>query len=648
MGHLRAGVVAGLFFTLLSQPLHAAGFELDEQDVELMSVAFAGRAAASVNASALYWNPASMAGLKAGWNYNAALHAIFVEGTFADTGSTDAAGGAMLGGTNDSSREWGLVPNLYLSKNIGEKWVVGFGFNVPFGLKTSWSPSTTVRYFATDSEITVVNLVPAASYRINKQWSLGVSLNIQHADATLENQIDFGSIGASQGVPGLLPQANDGAFKVSGDSWGVGVSVGAMFELNENHRFGISYRSQVTHDLEGRATYDVPPEAAPLVQATGAFVDTDAKVKLTLPDKIIVSGYHQLHRQWAVAWDFAWTNWSTVDIVKIEYANPNQPTTELDFKWDASVRVAGGVFFTPIEQWTFKLGLAWDQSPIPDETRGPRLPGNDRLWLAAGFTYRINDPGLDDRRLADRGRQPAGRRGGTGGRDQHRVHRDVLNLAIFDIDGTLTRTVGLCDELYAAAIAGVAGVEHVELDWGLHPDATDTGGAAAHFRRETGRDPDESEMRRIHDRFLAALQGLEVGAAPVKGAHDVFERVASWGWDVAIATGNWLSTARVKFAWAGLRWRDVPIGCADDAPERADILRAAIRKAGGDFDRVVYLGDGLHDVRAAREVGVGFIAVTAVRDPEPLRREGAREFLHDFADDDRLRTALQRASTPSR
>ena len=94
-----------------------------------------------------------------------------------------------------------------------------------------------------------------------------------------------------------------------------------------------------------------------------------------LPDKIIVSGYHQLHRQWAVAWDFAWTNWSTVDVVKIEYANPNQPTTELDFKWDSSVRVAGGVFFTPIQQWTFKLGLAWDQSPIPDETRGPLAYG---------------------------------------------------------------------------------------------------------------------------------------------------------------------------------------------------------------------------------------------------------------------------------
>jgi long-chain fatty acid transport protein len=390
MGNLRAGLVSGLLLLLLAHPVQAAGFELDEQDVELMSAAFAGRAAASVNASALYWNPASMAALAKGWNYNAGANAIFVEGKFQDTGSTSAAGTPMIGESSDSSREWGLIPNVYLTKDIGEKWVVGLGFNVPFGLETSWSPTSTVRYFATESKITVLNIEPAVSYRISKQWSVGVGLNIEHADATLENQIDFGTIGFSQSVPGLLPQQNDGSFKVSGDSWGFGVTVGVLFELNENHRFGISYRSQVKQDLSGRATYDVPPEAAPIVQATGAFVDTDADVELKLPDKIIVSGYHQLHQQWAVAWDFAWTNWATVDTIRIEYDNPNQPTTVQDWDWDSTIRVAGGVFFTPVEKWTFRMGLAWDQSPVPDRTRGPRLPDHDRFWIAAGFTYRFH------------------------------------------------------------------------------------------------------------------------------------------------------------------------------------------------------------------------------------------------------------------
>ncbi|MHC4410548.1 MAG: OmpP1/FadL family transporter, partial [Planctomycetota bacterium] len=80
----------------------------------------------------------------------------------------------------------------------------------------------------------------------------------------------------------------------------------------------------------------------------------------------------------------------TVDTIRIEYANPNQPTTIQDYGWKGSVRLAGGVFFTPVEKWTFRMGLAWDQSPVPDRTRTPRLPDSDRVWLAAGFTYRIN------------------------------------------------------------------------------------------------------------------------------------------------------------------------------------------------------------------------------------------------------------------
>jgi len=220
---------------------------------------------------------------------------------------------------------------------------------------------------------------------------------------------------------------------------------------------------------------------------------------------------------------------------------------------------------------------------------------------------------------------------------------------VFDIDGTLTRTAGLCDELYGAAIAAVAGVDAVELDWGLHPDATDSGGAAAHFQRETGRLPDESELRRIHDHFLAALQAADISAPLVEGAHDVLQRVAAYdGWSVAIATGNWRATARVKFGWVGLEFPDLPMGCADDAPLRADILRAAIRKAGEPFDRVVYFGDRPHDFRAAQAVGAGFVAVTAASDPAPLRAAGARHFLENFLDDDELREALTRASPGGR
>jgi len=227
-----------------------------------------------------------------------------------------------------------------------------------------------------------------------------------------------------------------------------------------------------------------------------------------------------------------------------------------------------------------------------------------------------------------------------------------LQLALFDVDGTLIDSVGLCDARFASAIGAVAGVSGVRLDWALAPDATDSGGSAAHFAHYTGRGASPEELVAIHDRFVADLLAAGVVAPLVPGAADVLERVSAQAdWTTGLATGNWLAAAEAKFGWAGLPLPDVPIGSADDAPRRVDILRAAIRKARDSagierFSRVVYFGDGLHDVRAARALAIGFVAVTAVRDPAPLRREGARCFLEDFRDDRRLLEVLTDAPIP--
>lgn len=231
-----------------------------------------------------------------------------------------------------------------------------------------------------------------------------------------------------------------------------------------------------------------------------------------------------------------------------------------------------------------------------------------------------------------------------------------MNLALFDIDGTLTDTVGLCDDGFARAIAHVAGVPPFDLLDELWHDATDSGLAARHFEHHTGRRATEDEMRAIRERFTAHLDAADVTAGPVPGAPGVLVAVgAREGWRTGIATGNWRSMAALKFRWAGMPFPDLPMGAADDARARSDILRAAIARAAdraaeraelAAFDRVVYFGDGAHDVHAARDVEIGFVAVTAVRDEAPLRAAGALWFLKDFLDEGLLLAALDHAPMP--
>jgi long-chain fatty acid transport protein len=38
-----------------------------------------------------------------------------------------------------------------------------------------------------------------------------------------------------------------------------------------------------------------------------------------------------------------------------------------------------------------RSGFAYEDSGVPDATRTPRVPDNDRYWLSAGASYKVTD-----------------------------------------------------------------------------------------------------------------------------------------------------------------------------------------------------------------------------------------------------------------
>jgi long-chain fatty acid transport protein len=46
------------------------------------------------------------------------------------------------------------------------------------------------------------------------------------------------------------------------------------------------------------------------------------------------------------------------------------------------------VEFRPTRAWAWRGGVAFDETPVPSAAlRTPRLPDNDRTWLALGFSW---------------------------------------------------------------------------------------------------------------------------------------------------------------------------------------------------------------------------------------------------------------------
>ena len=61
-------------------------------------------------------------------------------------------------------------------------------------------------------------------------------------------------------------------------------------------------------------------------------------------------------------------------------------STPLNFR--TSWRVGGGVEYEVNPMWLLRGGLAYDTTPVQDAFRTPRLPDEDRIWLAVGARYK--------------------------------------------------------------------------------------------------------------------------------------------------------------------------------------------------------------------------------------------------------------------
>ncbi len=387
----------------LSGNAAAVGFALEQQSVSNLGYAFAGGAANAEDASTIYWNPAGMTRLP-GRQVVVGLNAIYGSARFTDQGTTSPAGPAfpITGGTGGNPVGLNWVPNFYFATDLAPNIKAGIGVNTPFGLKTEYPADWMGRYQAIDSVLESININPAIAWKVHDNVSLGGGLNFQYLKATLSNAIDFGA--ACFGSPfgpaacagaGITPQTKDGIAKVSGDSWGVGWNVGALFEIKPDVRVGIAYRSSIKHEIKGDATFSNPSLPGPFAALTAGAADTGARSTVRTPDSFSVSLYDQVSPKWALLADATWTGWSKFKELRVRFDNgsPDAVTPE---NWRNTVRVSLGAGYKMDGQWTLRGGIAYENSAIPDAFRTARIPDNAHTLLGFGANYRISKAGSVD------------------------------------------------------------------------------------------------------------------------------------------------------------------------------------------------------------------------------------------------------------
>jgi long-chain fatty acid transport protein len=369
----RILLAAGL--STLSLDTFAAAFQLSEHSASGLGRAFAGDAAIAENASVVARNPALMSQFTEDQLSVVGTY-IIPDVSLTGESAPDYSSASSL--DEDSIAPEAAIPAAYYVMPLDDKFAIGFGLYSNFGLSTEFEDDYAAGQLAGKTEIVTLNFNTSLSYKVNEQLTVAGGLNYVYADATITRHLgDLSNYYASLGV--TLPSDTE-VLDLEGDDTGVGFNLGVTYDLDENSRFGFSYRSKVDITFEG--TYNNELSTAG---------ELPGEVSLELPAGAEFSGSHQLNEQWGLHYSVMWTDWSSFERLEAYVPSEEDPVFEKEENFSDSFRYAIGADYQFNEQVKLRAGIAYDETPTDSQLLSISIPDTNRLWLSAGANYLFND-----------------------------------------------------------------------------------------------------------------------------------------------------------------------------------------------------------------------------------------------------------------
>ncbi len=235
--------------------------------------------------------------------------------------------------------------------------------------------------------------------------------------------------------------------------------------------------------------------------------------------------------------------------------------------------------------------------------------------------------------------------------------RKPSTLVLFDIDGTLVEG-GIFSAMFTKAAEAVLGrvpqgrESHIVGGMGVLEEATLMAEEAG-----TPKERVNEVARAIVDRAVEYFaERLE--SSPAKGCNGAAELLAALGGNgdvvLGIVTHNIEQVAWLKLESSGLSAffkRDGVFLCADSSQDKTENIRAAMCMAADRFNvpfmpnNVVYFGDQVSDVAAARAAGIRAVGVGTGRSKlDELGSAGANAVFNDLSDTGAVVAAIGIAS----
>jgi long-chain fatty acid transport protein len=353
--------------TLAAQSVFGAGFGIYE-----------GSARGNALGSEVTADPASPSVL-----YNNAAAMTELDGTQVEAGATFIRPGQTVTTvtpvgeiSNKAESKWWIPPHAYATHKINNKLWAGVGIFSRYGLGIDYDDSWAGRYNVQDATIKSLDINPSVAFKATDRLSLAAGVRAESFDFEL-----YKAIPAS---PTNMSLATDSQLHIQGDSWGVGYNFGAFFKATDWLAFGLSYDSQVKHEIEGDYTLTTP---------RGTF-SGDGSGDITTPGIIRLGTSVKATDKLKVNAGVVYTMWSSYDELAIDFNPPllgKVPSSVTEKDWQDTFRWQLGAEYALTETWALRAGYIYDCTPDPDGNADYIVPANDRNLVSLGVGYKQGD-----------------------------------------------------------------------------------------------------------------------------------------------------------------------------------------------------------------------------------------------------------------
>lgn len=347
---------------LFSTSLFAGGFQLWEQDASGIGDYHSGAAAEALNAGTQFYNPAGMNHFK---KNELSMGIAYIPLNITYTGTVGAPSLETV--TAADSHTHNIVPNFYAIFPFDSHLALGLGVTVPFGSSTEYPIDNPIAIAATKTELQTLNINPSIAVRLADYFSVGLGF-----DALWSHAIYNSAFTIINPVTSL---------KNSFQAWGYGWNAGVLFYITPRTRIGMSYRSRIQVDGEGKSEYLTDP----------LLTNDGLTGMMQLPATTIFSVYSNVTDQWALLFSAYYTQWSVfheLDLQKVLVLGTPM-TIAVHEDYVNSWNLALGAHYKIIENVMLKVGLGYDQTPTQLGYRDVRLPDAPKYAFALGVHWTV-------------------------------------------------------------------------------------------------------------------------------------------------------------------------------------------------------------------------------------------------------------------